>query len=120
MVFTSFLHDSQVFDAGTDGGRTVSAGPPGPEQPAKLPPDFCQVRERLLDVLDLQVNEIQDVPAWRSARPLERHDALDLVQPEAEAPRLRDESEEGQRFGPVHAVARSGAASGREDAGLLV
>jgi hypothetical protein len=67
MVLTSSLHDGQVFDAGTDGGRTVSAGPPGPQQPAKLPTHFCQVRERVLDVLELQVNEIQDVLAWRSA-----------------------------------------------------
>lgn len=66
------------------------------------------------------MNEIQDVLAWRSARPLEGHDALDLLQPEPEAPRLRDEPEEGQGLGSVHTVARSGAARGREDAGLLV
>jgi hypothetical protein len=120
MVFTSLLHDGQVFNAGTDGGRTISAGPPGPEQPAKLPTHLRQVRERLFDVLELQVNEIQDVLAGRSARPLERDDARDLVQPEAETSRLRDEPEEGQRLRSVHAVARSGAASGREDAGLLV
>jgi len=65
MVFTS-LRDCQVFDAGTDGGRTVSAGPPGSQQPAKQPTHFCQVRERLLDVLQLQMNEIQDVLAGRS------------------------------------------------------
>jgi hypothetical protein len=66
MVFTSLLHDAQVLDAGTDSGRTVSAGLPGSEQPAKLPTHFCQIRERLLDVLELQMNEIQDVLARRS------------------------------------------------------
>ena len=74
----------------------------------------------MFDVLELQANEIQDVLARRSARPLERDDALDLIQPEAEASRLRDEPEEGQRLRSVHAVARSGAARGRKDAGLLV
>ena len=109
-----------MLDAGTDSGRTVSAGLPGPEQPAKLPTHFCQVRERLLDVLELQASEIQDVLARRSARPLERDDALDLIQPEAEASRLRDEPEEGQRLRSVHTVARPGAARGWKDAGLLV
>jgi hypothetical protein len=109
-----------VFDAGTDSGRTVSAGLPGPEQPAKLPTDFCQVRERLVDVVQLQVNEVQDVLTWRSTGPLDRNEALDFIESKAEPARLCDESEQGQRVRTIHTVARSGTASGRQNAGFLV
>jgi len=34
--------------------------------PRSCPTHFCQIRERLLDVLQLQMNKIQDVLAWGS------------------------------------------------------
>lgn len=58
--------------------------------------------------------------AGSAARPLECHDALDLVQSETEPASLRDERKKGHRLGAIQAVARSGAARGREDAGFLV
>jgi hypothetical protein len=59
MVLTSLVHDSRMLDAGTHRGGTVSAGVPGSQQAAKPPTHFCQVRERLLDVPQLQTDEIQ-------------------------------------------------------------
>src|SRR5260370_9676971 len=109
-----------MFDAGADGSRTIPPGPPRAEQTLELAADLCEVGQRPLNVLQLQVHEVQHVRAGRTPRPLQGGDPLDLVQPEAKAPRLRDEQQKGQGVGPVDAVACGSAPRWRQDTRPLV
>jgi hypothetical protein len=58
MVFTSLLLDREVFDAGTYGGGASLSGLRHVQQTPKLRTQLRQVGERLLDTLQLHMNEV--------------------------------------------------------------
>ena len=90
----------------------MAAGLPRPEQSAELPANLLQIGQRPLDVLQLDADETQDVRARGLPGALERRNLLDLIQPEAEPPRLSDKHEQRQRVVGVDAIP-SGCAAGR-------
>jgi hypothetical protein len=80
----------------------------------------CRVSKGPVKLLHLLAHKVEHVWARAAARPLDLDDLLDLVEVEAQPPRLGDEGEECERLLTVHAVAHLGAPRWRENPGLLV
>jgi hypothetical protein len=71
-----------------------------------------QLGDACLDLAEVLVDEVGDVPAWRLAGVADGQDAADLGEGESGRLGVADEGEPRQRIGRIVAVARVGARRG--------
>lgn len=95
-------------------------GSPAVEEGADTLAQGPQIRELLVKFVRFAGHEIADVHAGRAPGALDRDDLLDLLQREAEALRLADKREQGQRLYAVDAIARGSASRWRENPVTLI
>jgi hypothetical protein len=86
----------------------------------KAASDFGQVSQCAVKFLDFLPDKVENMGARAAPRPLDLDDFLDLVEVEAESPRLSDEGKDRQNVRPVDAVASLRPPRRGENPGPLV